>query len=119
VDWVSRYRRSLEESPERPGSAAEAVRFLLDGNAENAAMTAYQLRSELRPDEQFGVGVVYGVFDVATCRVIGPDLDPTTDDTSKLATAPADAEELARLGRIIANYPAVVRHLVSRGAADV
>ena len=79
----------------------------------NAAMTAYHLRSELRPGEAFGVAVVYGVFDVATCRVIGPDLDPTTDDTSKLAPAPADPGELTALGRVIAGYPAVARHLTA------
>jgi carbonic anhydrase len=77
----------------------------------NAAMTAYHLRAELRPDELFGVEVVYGVFDVATCRVIGPDLDPSTDDTSKLAPAPADSAELTALGRVIAGYPAVARSL--------
>jgi len=79
----------------------------------NAAMTAYHLRSELRPDELFGAGVVYGVFDVATCRVIGPDLDPTTDDTSKLAPAPADPGELTALGRVVAGYPAVARYLTA------
>jgi carbonic anhydrase len=79
----------------------------------NAAMTAYHLRSELRPEELFGVGVVYGVFDVATCRVIGPDLDPATDDTSKLAPAPADPTELTALGRVIAGYPSVARYLTA------
>jgi carbonic anhydrase len=87
----------------------------------NAAMTAYHLRSELRPGERFGAAVVYGVFDVATCRVIGPDLDPTTDDTSKLAPAPADPGELTALGRVIAGYPSVARHLTATrrvGQAD-
>jgi carbonic anhydrase len=79
----------------------------------NAAMTAYHLRSELRPDEAFDTAVVYGVFDVATCRVIGPDLDPTTDDTSKLAPAPAGSEELTALGRVIAGYPSVARNLTA------
>ena len=77
----------------------------------NAAMTAYHLRSELRPDELFGVEVVFGVFDIATCRVIGPDLDPKTDDTSQLAAAPADPGELTALSRIIASYPSVTRYL--------
>jgi carbonic anhydrase len=77
----------------------------------NAAMTAYHLRRELRPDEMFGVGLAYAVFDVATCRVIGPDLDPTTDDTSQLAAAPADADELNALGRAVARYPSVARCL--------
>ena len=73
----------------------------------NAALSAYHLKCELRPDEQFGVGVVFGVFDIATCRVIGPDLDPATDDTSQLAPAPKDADELAALGRAVARYPSV------------
>ena len=80
----------------------------------NAAMTAYHLRRELRPDELFGVELVYAVFDVATCRVIGPDRDPATDDTSRLAPAPADADELTAIGRAVAKYPAVARHLASR-----
>jgi len=76
----------------------------------NAGMTALQLREEVRPEE-FGTRAVYGVFDVATCRVIGPDLDPTTDDTSKLAAAPRHADELIALGRQIARSPMVARHL--------
>jgi carbonic anhydrase len=79
----------------------------------NAAMTAYHLRSELQPKRLFGKEVVYGVFDIVTCRVIGPDLDPTTDDTSKLAPAPADPDELTAIGRTIAAYPAVARYLTS------
>jgi carbonic anhydrase len=77
----------------------------------NAAMTAYHLRRELKPDELAGVELVYAVFDVATCRVIGPDLDPATDDTSRLAPAPADAGELTALGRAVARYPSVARAL--------
>ena len=84
----------------------------------NAALSAYHLKSELRPDEEFGVGVVFGVFDIASCRVIGPDLDPATDDTSKLAPAPKDADELAALGRAVARYPSVAGYLTSvRGKA--
>lgn len=77
----------------------------------NAAMTAYHLRRELKPDELAGTELVYAVFDVATCRVIGPDLDPATDDTSRLAPAPADAGELNALGRAVARYPSVARAL--------
>jgi carbonic anhydrase len=77
----------------------------------NAAITAFHLRSELKPRNLIGKEVVYGVFDIVTCRVIGPDLDPTTDDTSKLAPAPADPDELTAIGRTIADYPAVVRYL--------
>lgn len=73
----------------------------------NAALSAHHLWTELQPDERFGVGVVFGVFDVATCRVIGPDLDPTTDDTSKLAPAPPSADDLTALGRAVARYPSV------------
>jgi carbonic anhydrase len=77
----------------------------------NAGMTAYHLQAEMRPEESFGVRVVYGVFDVATCRVIGPDLDPTTDDTSRLAPAPSKPDELVELGRLLAGSPMVARHL--------
>jgi carbonic anhydrase len=77
----------------------------------NAGMTAHHLREEVRPDETSGTRVVYGVFDVSTCRVIGPDLDPSTDDTSKLAPAPAHPDEMIALGRQIAASPMVARHL--------
>ena len=77
----------------------------------NAGMTAFQLREEVRPEESFGTRAVWGVFDIATCRVIGPDLDPTTDDTSKLSQAPSNADELIALGRQIAASPMVARHL--------
>jgi carbonic anhydrase len=77
----------------------------------NAAMTAYNLREEVRSAEAHGVRTVFGVFDLATCRVIGPDLDPATDDTGKLAPAPNDPDELVALGRQIAASPMVARHL--------
>jgi hypothetical protein len=77
----------------------------------NAGMTAYHLREEVRPEEVFGARVVYGVFDLATCRVIGPDLDLSTDDTSKLAAAPTHPDELVALARQIAASPMVARHL--------
>ena len=80
----------------------------------NAGMTAYHLQQEMRPDQAFGAKVVYAVFDVATCRVIGPDLDPRTEDTSKLAPAPANPDELVELGRVIAGCPMVARHLSGR-----
>jgi carbonic anhydrase len=95
----------VERDPGYRDALIETSTFL------NAAMTAYHLRSELSPEKQFGVAVAYGVFDVSTCRVIGPDLDPETDDTSKLAPAPADPGELTRLGRVIAGYPAVAQYL--------
>lgn len=77
----------------------------------NAGMTAHFLREEMKPDEAIGTKVVYGVFDLCTCRVIGPDLDPQTDDTSKLADAPAHPDELVALGRLIAGSPMAARHL--------
>ena len=46
-----------------------------------------------------------------TCRVIGPDLDPATDDTSKLAAALTNPDELTALGREIAASPMTARHL--------
>ena len=76
----------------------------------NAGMTAFHLREEVQPAEALA-RTVYGVFDLATCRVIGPDLDPGTDDTSKLAAAPGHPDELVALGRQIAASPMVARHL--------
>ena len=77
----------------------------------NAGMTAHHLREEMKPDESIGTKVVYGVFDLDTCRVIGPDLNPQTDDTSKLADAPAHPDELIALGQQIAGSPMAARHL--------
>jgi carbonic anhydrase len=77
----------------------------------NTAMTAYQLHQELRPEEAFQTRVVYGVFDVANCHVIGPDLNPHTDDTSQLAPALTAPEQLAELGRQIAASPMAAQHL--------
>lgn len=77
----------------------------------NAAMTAYHLQEEVRPSAASGVEVAYGVFDVATCRVIGPDLDPATDDTSKLAKAPTIPDDLVTLARVIAGSPMATRHI--------
>lgn len=77
----------------------------------NAGATAFQLREEVRADESLGTRVAFAIYDVATCRVIGPDLNPLTDDTSKLADAPANSEELIALGRQIAGSPMVQKHL--------
>jgi len=77
----------------------------------NAAMTAHHLQEEMKPDEAIGTKVVYGVFDLDTCRVIGPDLNPETDDTSKLADAPAHPDVLIALGQQIAGSPMAARHL--------
>lgn len=74
----------------------------------NAALTAYHLRQEV------GSGptrVVWAVFDVASCNVIGPDLDEGTDDNGHLATALATSDELVELGRILASSPMAARHL--------
>ncbi|AWM41600.1 Carbonic anhydrase [Gemmata obscuriglobus] len=77
----------------------------------NAAMTAYQLREEVRTSEESGTRTMFAVFDLATCQVIGPDLDPATDDTGKLSPAPADPDELIALGHQVAASPMVSRHL--------
>ena len=86
------------------GALVEAAVYL------NAAMAAFQLQEEIK-EGSAAVRVVYAIYDVSTCRVIGPDLDPTTDDTSKLAAAPSSAQELLKLGEIIATSPMVGRHL--------
>jgi carbonic anhydrase len=73
----------------------------------NAAITAYQLRQELKTHETGGPEVNYGVFDLATARVSGPpDLESVN-----LAQAPTTPEELAGLCVALARSPAVMRHL--------
>jgi len=77
----------------------------------NAGSTAFQLQEQIHASETLGTRVVFAVFDIATCRVIGPDLDPDTDDTSKLAPAPSTPDDLILLGQQIATSPMVQRHL--------
>jgi carbonic anhydrase len=77
----------------------------------NAALTAYHLRQEVQPGGSSGTQVAWAVFDVATCNVIGPDLDENTDDTGHLAAALANSDELVELGRILAGSPMAARHL--------
>jgi carbonic anhydrase len=73
----------------------------------NAAMTAYQLRQELKMHETGGPEVVYGVFDLVSSRVFGPpDLDAVS-----LAPAPSSPNEMVELGVQLARSPAVTRHL--------
>lgn len=73
----------------------------------NAAMTAYQLRQELRTHEGDGPEVVYGVFDLVTARVSGPpDLTAVA-----LSPAPSAPTELVELGLQLARSSAVSRHL--------
>lgn len=73
----------------------------------NAAMTAYQLRQELKTHEIGGPEVVYGIFDIVSARVTGP---PNLDEVS-LSPAPSAPEELVELGVQLARSPAVTRHL--------
>lgn len=77
----------------------------------NAGMTAAHLREEVRPEEGYGVRVMYGVLDLATWRVVGPEMDPNTDGDSNLTMAPAHPGELVALGRQIAATPMVARYL--------
>ena len=73
----------------------------------NAAITAYQLRQELKTHETGGPEVSYGVFDIVSARVSGPpDLESVN-----LSPAPTTPEELAELGVQLARSPAVMRHL--------
>ena len=73
----------------------------------NAAITAYQLRQELKTHQTGGPDVAYGVFDLASARVAGP---PDLDSVG-LSPAPATPEELVELGVQLARSPAVTRHL--------
>jgi len=73
----------------------------------NAAITAYQLRQELKTHETGGPDVVFGVFDLVSSRVAGPpDLDSTA-----LAPAPTSPAELAEIGVQLARSASVMRHL--------
>lgn len=71
----------------------------------NAAVTAYQLRQELRPEDA-GVAVAYGVYDLATCRVGGAG-----QEAFGLTPAPTTPDELVDLGVALAASPRVGRHL--------
>lgn len=77
----------------------------------NAALTAYHLRQEVPPEQSSNMRVAWAVFDVATCNIIGPDLDAGTDDTGKLASALGNSDELVELGRILAGSPMAARYL--------
>jgi carbonic anhydrase len=73
----------------------------------NAAITAYQLRQELKTHESGGPEVAYGVFDIVSARVAGPpDLESVN-----LSAAPSTPEELVELGVQLARSSAVTRHL--------
>jgi carbonic anhydrase len=88
--------------PGYPAALAEATVFL------NTAMTAYQLRQELRPDD-VGVKVVYGVYDLTDCKVGGAGDHP--QGPAVLSAAPASPQELVNLGLALAAAPRVARHL--------
>lgn len=77
----------------------------------NAALTAYHLRQEVQPGGTSTAQVAWAIFDVATCNIIGPDLDEATDDTGHLAAALSSSDELVELGRIMAASPMAARHL--------
>jgi carbonic anhydrase len=87
----------VESDPGYPAALAEASVFL------NAAMTAYHLADELRPEDA-GVRVVQGVFDLATGTV-------TTAGDGPLQPAPMGPQELVDLGLALAAAPRVTRHL--------
>jgi carbonic anhydrase len=77
----------------------------------NAALTAYHLGQEVRESGFSNTQVTWAVFDVASCNVIGPDLDEDTDDNGRLAAALSSSDELVALGRILAASPMAARHL--------
>jgi len=92
----------LEDPHYRDALAALAVPL-------NAALTAYQLRQELKTHESSGLEVVYGLFDLVSSRVSGPpDLDGVA-----LSPAPTSPGELVELGVQLARSPKVTRHLLS------
>jgi len=89
------------EQPGYPEALAELAVSL------NAAMTAYQLKLELKAHELTQPEVVYGVFDLVTSRVSGP---PNMDSVA-LSPAPNDPSELVELGVQLARSDVVTRHM--------
>ncbi len=89
------------EDPHYPAALAELAVSL------NAAITAYQLRQELKTHETGGPEVVYGVFDLVSSQVFGP---PNHDGVA-LSPAPTTPTELVDIGVQLARSPAVMRHL--------
>src|SRR5262249_44185053 len=94
-----RYGKNVTEHPHFAAALAELTVPL------NAAMTAYQLRQELRPEDA-GVRVVYSVYDLGR-RLVGGS-GPGTPD---LAAAPETPAELMDLGLKLAAAPRVAAHL--------
>ncbi|MCE9560606.1 MAG: hypothetical protein K8U57_00995 [Planctomycetes bacterium] len=73
----------------------------------NAAMTAYQLKLELKAHDLKEPEVVYGVIDLVTSRVVGP---PDMESVA-LSPAPNDPSELVGLGVQLARSHAVTKHM--------
>ena len=69
----------------------------------NAALTAWTLRGELPPPVLDRVGVVFGVFDLATHRVWAPSLDGAPETSPGLVTAPTDTEAFRKLEQALAD----------------
>jgi len=83
-------------------------RALLDLSvAFNTAQTAYSLREELPPDIKQGVTVVFGVYDLASRRVV----QPQSPDLVALAEPPAGAEEFKRFALTVAGSEPIRRAL--------
>lgn len=92
-----RWGAAVADDPGFPDALAEAAVYL------NAAMTAYHLAQELRPEDD-GIKVVQGVFDLAAGSV-------GTAAGGVLSPAPAGPQELVDLGLALAAAPRVTRHL--------
>jgi carbonic anhydrase len=88
---------AVADDPGYPGALAEAAVYL------NAAMTAYHLAQELRPEDD-GVQVVQGVFDLAEGTV-------GTIAGAGLAPAPTGPQQVVDLGLALAASPRVKNHL--------
>ena len=76
----------------------------------NAALTAYDVRREVDAlGDDHGIGVVFGVFDLASQRVRAIPAMPGDAPASNLAAAPDDAADFDRLGADL------VRSVAARG----
>ena len=98
--FVGLHRASLA------AALAEAAVYL------NAGITAFQLRSELRPEDP---EVFYAVYDLASSKV-GFPTEPNGFE-SALRPAPTSPKELVELGLEIARSNPVRQHLQTRRLA--
>jgi carbonic anhydrase len=93
----------------RPGYRAALIEMAV---CMNAAETSYQLRRESASHGATGIGVVFGVYDLATQRV-GLPMD-SGDGREGLTNAPESAEGIVPIAESIGRSE-VIRTLLDEG----